>query len=66
MDLMSERATYSVPEWAKRLGISKQLAYQHARASGEIAGVPVICIGKRMVLSREAADRVLRGELVEA
>ncbi len=59
------RKTYSVRQWAALLGVSPGFAYQQAK-TGNIAGVPVIRVGTRMVVPREVADRVLRGELVEA
>lgn len=59
------RLTYDVPEFARLLGVSRTFAYAEAR-KGSIGGVRVIRIGSRMVVPRVAADRVLRGELVEA
>lgn len=61
----TKRATYSIPEWATLLGISKQYAYLRARETGEIAGVRVLTIGRRMVVPRAAADRVLNGAPVQ-
>lgn len=62
---MNETQTYTVREFARLLGISGTSAYAAAH-TGEIAGVPVIRIGTRMVIPRAAADRVLRGELSAA
>jgi excisionase family DNA binding protein len=55
-----ERRTYDVEEAARLLGIGRTAAYEAAR-DGEIAGVRVIRIGRRMLVPREALDRVLRG-----
>lgn len=57
----AERRTLNVPEWARWLGISPSQAYEEARLTGAIAGVPVIRIGSRVVVSRELAERVLAG-----
>ena len=55
------KRTLNVPEWACWLGISQSEAYEQARLTGAIAGVPVIRVGKRVVVSRELAERVLAG-----
>lgn len=53
---MSEASlTLTVPEVARRLGISRGLAYQLARR-GEL---PVLRLGKRLVIPRKAFDRLL-------
>jgi|GEM_PF-3168686 len=57
-----ERRTLNVPEWASWLGISPSQAYEEARLTGAIAGVPVIRVGNRIVVSRELAERVLSGD----
>ena len=55
-----ERLTVSIKQAAIMLGISKNLAYQLARA-GELPGV--IRLGKkRMVCSRAAIERLLDGD----
>jgi excisionase family DNA binding protein len=51
--------TLSVEETAQRLGISRGLCYEKARRN-ELP-VPVIRIGKRMVIPRAAVDRLLSG-----
>ena len=54
---MSE--TYSIPEAARLLGISRNVAYAAAR-TGELAGVPILRIGpKRLLIPRRALDDVL-------
>lgn len=50
-----ERQTLTVEEAAKRLGIGRNSAYQAAR-TGEL---PTIRIGKRLVVPRQALERML-------
>jgi hypothetical protein len=57
---MVDKKTYGIAEFAALLGLSRSLGYAEA-AKGELAGIPVIRVGKRMVVSRVAADRVLAG-----
>jgi excisionase family DNA binding protein len=54
----SGRATVDIGEAAKRLGIGRNQAYEAARR-GE---VPVIKIGKRLLVPRAALERMLNGE----
>ena len=54
-----ERLTLSIPEAAKVLGISRGLAYDLARR--DALPVPVIKLGRRMVLSRKAVEVLLSG-----
>lgn len=56
----SERATLTIPEVAATLGISTWLAYDRA-ARGELP-VPVIKIGRRLLVSRAALDRALAAD----
>ncbi len=56
-----ERQTYSIPEFAARAGISRNTAYAAAR-KGEI---PVVKILGRLLVPREAGDRLLAGEAIE-
>lgn len=56
-----ERATYSVDEAAKALGISRNLAYDGVR-SGEI---PCIRIRGRILVPRAAIERMLSGQGTE-
>ena len=51
----------TVEEAAQVLGISRWLAYEQAR-SGELAGVRVLRIGRRLLVPRAALERVLAGE----
>ena len=43
-------ATTTIPEAAEALGISRGLAYQLAARDGELAGVPVIRVGRRLLI----------------
>ena len=52
------RRTVTVEEAAQVLGIGRALAYEEAR-KGSIAGVPVIRVGRRLLISRAALDRAL-------
>jgi len=50
-----ERATYSVPEAARVLGVSRNTAYEAIKA-GQI---PALRIGRRIVVPRQEIDRLL-------
>jgi len=54
--------TVTVPEAAKMFGISRALAYKEAN-KGQIAGVPVLRVGKRFILSKTKVMGVLKGEI---
>ncbi len=56
----STSRTLTVEEAALELGISRQLAYEQARG-GHIGGIPVLRIGRRMLIPRAALDRALEG-----
>jgi len=43
-------ATLTVSEAARLLGIGRNLAYETAARDGEIAGVPVLRIGRRLLI----------------
>lgn len=51
----TERLTLTIEETARLLGIGRQLAYEKAR-TGEI---PVIKIGRRLLVPRRALERLL-------
>ena len=53
----TKRLTITVPEAAKRLGVSRNHAYEAAK-SGQI---PTIKIGKRLLVPIVAFDRMLAG-----
>ena len=54
------RATATIEEVAAAFGIARSTAYELAKA--DRLPVPVIRLGRRMVVSRAALDRVLAGE----
>ena len=53
--MKSERLTLTVEETAKILGIGRQLAYERVK-TGEI---PVIKIGRRLLVPRRALEKLL-------
>lgn len=55
----NERLTMTIPEVAKVLGISRNLCYELAKRN-ELP-VPLIKLGRRMVLSRKAVEALLSG-----
>jgi Helix-turn-helix domain len=57
------RRTISVAQAARELGIGRSLAYELARTTGCLGGVPVVRLGRRIVVPRSALDRVLAGEI---
>ena len=54
-DASDDRQTYTLDEAARRLGISRALAYE-AASRGEL---PVFRIGRRILVSRAALARLL-------
>lgn len=50
--------TMTVPQTAKLLGISRNLAYELARQGA----LPVIRLGKRLVVPKLALEKLLSGE----
>ncbi|MFC2059008.1 helix-turn-helix domain-containing protein [Chloroflexota bacterium] len=58
--MSTESLVMSIPEFAKVCSISRALAYDLARRN-ELP-VPVIRLGRRMVLSRKAVERLLSSE----
>lgn len=56
------RDTLTIDEVAAKLGIDRGTAYRLAKRDD--LPVPVIRLGKRMVIGRAALDRVLGGEIV--
>jgi len=55
----TDSLTMTIPEMAKALGISRGLAYELAKR--DALPVPVIKLGRRMVLSRRAVELLLSG-----
>lgn len=56
----TERQTLKIEEAARRLGINRSTAYDLARR--DKLPVPVIRLGRRMVVSRQALDAVLAAQ----
>ena len=54
------RATATIPEFARRYGVARSTAY--ALAHQDALPVPVIRLGRRLVVSRDLMERVLAGE----
>lgn len=59
------RQTYTVEEAAKLLGVGRTPAYL-AAANGELAGVRVLRVGRRLLIPKPALDAVLAGGRDEA
>ena len=55
--MQQERQTLTVEEAAKLLGVSRGSAYEAVR-SGEL---PVVRLGRRLLVPRQALDRLLAG-----
>lgn len=55
----NDSLTMTIPEVARALGISRGLAYDLARR--DALPIPVIRLGRRMVLSRKAVEALLSG-----
>jgi hypothetical protein len=53
-----ERATMDIPEYCQRAGIGVKLGYELAKSNA--LGVPVLRFGRRIVLPRAAALRLLQ------
>jgi excisionase family DNA binding protein len=53
--MQEERVTFTVEETARLLGIGRQLAYDRVK-TGEI---PVIKIGRRLLVPRSALEKLL-------
>lgn len=58
----AERATMSLPELSRRSGIPRSTIYDLARRNELPIGV--IRFGRRIVVSRVQAERLLAGEIV--
>ncbi|WP_040666745.1 helix-turn-helix domain-containing protein [Nitrolancea hollandica] len=52
----------TVPEAAKLLGGGRDWAYREVAATGRLAGIPVIRIGRKIMVPRQAIERLLAGE----
>jgi excisionase family DNA binding protein len=60
MNHQPERRTISVPEAADLLGISRNLAYDAVK----LGQIPAIKIGKRLLVPKDAVDRLLAASTV--
>ena len=58
-------ATLTIPEAAELLGVSRDTAYEDAK-SGQLAGVPVISVGRRLLIPRARLLAVLGIEYEES
>lgn len=56
------RRTLTIPEVAEALGLARSTAYELA-ATNRLP-VPIIRIGRRVVVSRERLERLLAGDLI--
>lgn len=45
-----ERKTLTIPEVARLLGVARNVAYRLAAEEGELVGVPVLRVGRRLVV----------------
>ena len=52
-------ATLTIPEVAELLGVGRNLAYEIATRDGELAGVPVIRVGRRLLIPQARLLTVL-------
>lgn len=43
-------ATMTIPEAAELLGVSRNTAYEAARREGQLGGIPVIRVGRRLLV----------------
>ena len=57
---LTERRTLTIPEVAAALGMGRSTAF--ALAKRDALPVPVIRLGRRLVVSRELIERLLAGE----
>lgn len=60
------RLTLTLPELATALGVSRKLIYRHSRAFGHVLGIPVLRLGRRRFVSRDAVERALSGPVINA
>lgn len=52
--------TTAVEDACKRLGINRSTGYAEIARTGHLAGIPVLRIGKRLLIPTAALDRTLR------
>ena len=56
--MKADRLTVTVEEAGQLLGISRNLAYESARQGW----IPTVRLGRRLLVPRDALDRLLSGE----
>jgi hypothetical protein len=54
-----EPLTLTVEEAAAMIGVGRTLAFETVRTTGAIAGVPVLRVGRRVLVPRAPLERVL-------
>ena len=59
-----QRMTYSIVEFAEIMGISRTSAY--ALAARNELGIPVLKLGRRLMVSKASVDRLLGIAVTEA
>ena len=59
--MRADSLVMSIPEFARACSISRGLAYDLARR--DKLPVPVIRLGRRLLISRHAVELLLKGEL---
>lgn len=62
----NQSETLTVEEASYKIGVSRWLAYQEVARTGQLAGVPVLKIGRRLLIPRRALERVLEGQRPDA
>jgi hypothetical protein len=62
--LHTNRRALSLEETAELLGVSKWLVYKQAQTHNAVCGVPVLRIGRRVLVPRDGLERVLNGAAV--
>jgi predicted DNA-binding transcriptional regulator AlpA len=61
--MSTDNLVMSIPEFARACSISSGLAYRLARENR--LPIPVIRLGRRLVLSRKAVELLLQGEGIQ-
>jgi excisionase family DNA binding protein len=66
MSTPRSKRTVGVEEAAQMLGVSRNTAYREIHETDQLAGVPVIRVGKQLLLPRAPLERLLDGEAESA
>ena len=56
---MISAATTTIPRAALLIGVSRNSAYEEASRTGQLGGVPVIRVGRRLVVATALLNEVL-------